>query len=247
MFEQVVLSQIQQRFDLRASRLVTLRTAGIGESALQQRIGPWSRPDVILSYRSMPPENQIKLRFPPGFPEQQMEAVAGELADRIGESVFATDGLAGTSTDLPSSTLGLLKEHGQTVAAAEWGCGGRLCSLLHDGADAGQVFGPGHVWGPLDRPAAVLADVEPVSEAAARALAEGILRQSGASFGLGLTVASQPGAQDAVPRPGSAHMALAWDGTTLHRPVQLAGDRSLIRTLAAAAAVDFLRRHLLSR
>ncbi len=118
MFDHVVLAEIERRFDLRAGRLVTLRTAGVGESALQQRIGTWSRQDVILCYRTMPPENQVKLRFPPGFATQEMETVVTGLAARIGEGVFAVEGLADRSGDLPSVTLGLLRERGETLAHA---------------------------------------------------------------------------------------------------------------------------------
>ncbi len=245
MFERVVAVEIEQRFDLYAGRLVTLRTAGIGESALQQRIGPWGRQDVVLSYRTAAPENQIKLRFPPGFPEQEMRALVDGLAARIGAGVFAIDGLDGPAHDLPSVTLELVRERGETLAVAEWGCGGRLCSLLNQAVESQHVLRRGYVWGAQDRPISVASDAKPVSEVVARALAEGVLQDSRASYGLGLTVASQAGPQDSLLRPGTAHVAVATAIGTSHRPVQLAGGRDLIRTLAAAAAVDFLRRQIL--
>ena len=121
-----------------------------------------------------------------------------------------------------------------------------MCSLLQEGKGAEDVFLGGQVWGGRQRPPTLAEDSEPVSEAAARALAEDVLRESGATYGLGLTVSADPGSQDQKLIPGSTHMALATSDETLHRKVQLAGDRSLIRKLAAAAAVDFLRRRLLS-
>ncbi len=246
MFEEVVLAALEQRFHLRPGRLVTLRTAGIGESALQQRIGTWTRQDVVISYRSIPPENQIKLRFPPGFPEREMRVMADELAMRIGASVFAIDGLGGLPATLPAATLGLLKERGETLAAAEWGGGGRLCSLLQGAEGASRVLAHGHVCGYGDRPAGLATGVEMVSETAARALAEDVRRATGASFGLGLTVASEAGSEGVATSPGTTQMALATAQATLHRQIQLGGDQDLIRLLAAAAAVDLLRRHVLS-
>ena len=247
MFESVVVAEIAQRFELHAGRLVTLRTAGIGESALQQRIGSWGRRDVVLSYRTAAPENQIKLRFPPAFPEQEMRAVVDAVAVRIGAGVFAIDGLDGPADDLPSVTLGLVRERGETLAVAEWGCGGRLCSLLNEAVESQNVLRRGYVWGAQDRPIGVASDAELVSEPVARALAERVQQDGNVSYGLGLTVASRPGPQDSPLRPGSAHMAVATADGTSHRPVQLAGGRDLIRTLAAASAVDFLRRHILRR
>ena len=246
MFEEVVLAGLRRRFDVRPGRLVTLRTVGIGESALQERIGAWGRQDVILSYRTMPPENQIKLRFPPGFASQEMKSIVEALVARVGAGVFAIEGMGGSAGDLPSATVALLAKCGETVAAAEWGCGGRLCSLLLDGSDAARTVGCGLIWAAGERPAGLTEGADLVSEAAARALAQGIRRDSGASLGLGLTVASEPGPPATSADLGSAHVALATAEVTLYRPVQLAGGRDLIRTLAAAAAVDFLRRHILS-
>lgn len=245
MFDGVVVPELHRRFVLRPGRLVTLRTAGIGESELQQRIGSWPRRDVTLGYRTMPPENQVKLRFPPAIPEQEARAVTESLAARIGQAVFAIEGLGDPSGDLPSVTLGQLGARAQTVAVAEWGCGGRLCALLHDGVGAGDVLRGGRVLGHGERAISLPRDADPVSEAAARALAEDALVASGATYGLALMVVADPGLQESQRRPGSAHVALAGCGGTQHRPFQVAGNRPLIRTLAAGAAVDFLRRQVL--
>lgn len=245
MFDGVVVPELRRRFVLYPGRLVTLRTAGIGESELQQRIGPWRRHDVPLGYRTVPPENQVKLRFPHAFAEQEARVVAESLAARIGEALFAIEGLGDPSGDLPSVTLGLLGARAQTVAVAEWGCGGRLCALLHDGVDAEHVLQEGRVLGRGEWVVSLPRDADPVSEAAARALAEDALVASGASYGLALTVVARRGLQESQREPGSAHVALAGCGGTRHRPFRVAGDRSLIRTLAAGAAVDFLRRQVL--
>ena len=122
-----------------------------------------------------------------------------------------------------------------------------MCSLLNLAAAAQHVLRRGYVWGAQDRPLSVASNSEMVSEAAARALADGVLRDSSASYGLGLTVASQPGSEPSARRSGSAHVALATADGSSYRCVHLAGGRELIRTLAAASAVDFLRRHILSR
>jgi len=245
MFEGVVVPVLHRRFSLRPGRLVTLRTAGIGESRLQQRIGPWRRREVTLGYRTMPPENQVKLRFPPDTADQEARAVAESLAARIGEAVFSIEGLGDPTGDLPSVTLGLLGARAQTVAVAEWGCGGRLCALLYDGVGAEDVLRGGRILGRGERATNLPSDAAPVSEAAARALAEDALVASGATYGLALTVVADPDLHGSQRGSGSAHVALAGCGGTQHRPFQVAGSRSLIRTLAAGAAVDFLRRQLL--
>lgn len=101
MFTALVHQQLQQRFRLQPDRLVTLRSIGIGESAIQELLDAIRLPDgVQLGFRAVPDEVQTKLLFPGGFSEQHKQACVAEVAARIGDHVFAIDGLSEMQGDL---------------------------------------------------------------------------------------------------------------------------------------------------
>jgi PncC family amidohydrolase len=82
-----------------------------------------------------------------------------------------------------------------------------------------------------------------VSEAAARAMAEGTARVLGADVGLAFTGVAGPESQEGV-APGTVFIALSTDASTRIIRVELPGDRERVRQHAAMAALDLLRRHL---
>jgi len=83
-----------------------------------------------------------------------------------------------------------------------------------------------------------------VSEAVARAMAEGIRRRTDADIGLGLTGIAGPGGGTPEKPVGTVWFALAdAAGTTATREV-FAGDRAFIRRRAANYALNLLRSRL---
>lgn len=101
MFDALVRRQLRQRFSLQPDCLVTLRSIGIGESAIQQCLDGMQLPDdVQLGFRAAPEEVQTKLLFPSDFPQSIKQACVANVAERIGDYVFAIDGLAGWQGDL---------------------------------------------------------------------------------------------------------------------------------------------------
>ena len=83
-----------------------------------------------------------------------------------------------------------------------------------------------------------------VSEAAARAMAEGARRVLGADVGLSITGVAGPGTQDGQP-PGTVFVGLAREGhETVAVPFTVPGDRARVRQYAAISALDLLRRSL---
>lgn len=108
LFEQVVLPKLKERFDLNPGRLVTLRTVAIGESSLQQRLQGFDPHPAVLGFRTVPPENQVKLRIPASLPDTGVVALVDELRRRIGAPVFSIEGVDGEpgGTWLPQSKAG---------------------------------------------------------------------------------------------------------------------------------------------
>lgn len=258
LFDARVLPQIRERFAVEPGQLVTLRTTGVGESNLQERIGTWNRPDIVLSYRTRLPENHVKLRFRAGTERSRIVTEATTLAERIGSPVFCIEGLQPTEHPLARHTGDLERvvvEHliqaGLGISTAESCTGGRIASLITAVPGSSAIFPEaivtysnaskvrqlGVLQSTLDAHGAV-------SEPVAREMAEGVRNVAGTPFGLAATGIAGPGGGSPEKPVGTVHIALATPDGTHHRRLRFGGDRARIQTLSAASALDLLRRHL---
>ena len=251
MFQAQVVPALCARFHLTPGRLVTLRTTGVGESTLQDRIGPFQEPDAVLAYRTSLGENQVKLRFAPNTPEARIHQVVHEVRTRIGSPVFAIDGLDGPGGSLVHTVAEALTHAGQSLATAESCTGGRIAALCTGVPGSSAWFVEGAVVYANEAkvrtlgvtPAALEAHGA-VSEPVARAMAEGIRARAGTTYGLATTgIAGPTGGSEAKP-VGTVHMALATPEHTVHRVARFGGDRARVQALASHATLDLLRRHL---
>lgn len=138
-----------------------------------------------------------------------------------------------------------------TLATAESCTGGLLASLLTDVTGCSHAFERGFVTYTnqskhelLGVPPPLLDDPGPVSEAVARAMAEGALARSKADIALSITGFAGPGGAD--DRPGLVHFASAVrGGPTLHRRCLFAErDRAGVRVRAVETALDMLKERL---
>ena len=258
LFDAHVLPRISERFDLVPGRLVTLRTTGIGESNLQERIGTYQVPGVTLSYRTRLPENHIKLRFDPDVSDTHVVEEATRVAGLIGNSVFCIEGLLPAQHPLASPTgeleevvVQLLVAGGHTVATAESCTGGRVAAKLTAVPGSSAAFLEAAVT--YSNAAKVrLVGVEQsaldahdaVSEPVAIQMAAGVRERAGTAFGLSTTGIAGPGGGSEDKPVGTVHIALATPDRVHHRKLRLGGNRSRIQSLATAAVLDLLRRHL---
>lgn len=114
-----VQQQLLQRFTVKPEQLVTLRSVGIGESAIQQRLQDIALPDgVRLGFRAAVEEVQTKLLFPADFPEQERQRQIDTIQAAIGHYVFAVDGLAeDLGGDLLTTVDRLLQRQAQALGA----------------------------------------------------------------------------------------------------------------------------------
>jgi competence/damage-inducible protein CinA-like protein len=243
MFGARVLPELQRRFVLQPGHLITLRTVGVGESRLQQLLAGWQHDSVSLGYRARAPEVQVKLRFPPGFSAPQRDALADTVAQPIGIGVYCREGYGrdtGPQGELGEVVLQLLGGQGLTLAVAEQGAGGVLAAMLHGASVSLQAASapPSAL-----RCSRVCAADGPASGQQASALAAAALADSGCDLGLGLSLQSDPRGD----QPGSAWAVLASADGVRDHSFKVAGGRALMQTLAAGAAMDFVRRRLLER
>lgn len=132
LFAERILPTLNTRFSLAADRLITLKTVGIGESAIQELLRPITLPEgVAIGYRASLGEVQIKLLFPHAYPEQWLNQLTEAVAAPLGDKVFAIDdSSAGGCSDLVGVVDGLMRQHQLSLAVLETvsrGCLGSLC------------------------------------------------------------------------------------------------------------------------
>jgi len=101
MFLEKIRPGINQRFTLKPSKLITLRTIGIGESDIQERIKLLQVPErVQLGFRADSDEVQVKLLFPFDYPHSAISNLLSEMIKKLGSYVFTIDGYSEVTGDL---------------------------------------------------------------------------------------------------------------------------------------------------
>lgn len=128
-FRERIQPELYRRFDLRPWRLVTLRTVGIGESGIQQKLMGLEFPEgVTLSFRTGSLENQTKLLFRTDFPESKLRQFVEKVSAAIGKQVFSIDGLDGKGQPLVEVIATLISSAGQSLTVTESVSGGQIAS-----------------------------------------------------------------------------------------------------------------------
>ncbi|MDO9423325.1 MAG: molybdopterin-binding protein [Methylobacter sp.] len=129
LFLESIQPTLASRFLLQPNRLITIRTLGLGESAIQQRIDAIEIPaQVQLGFRASPDDVQTKLLFPQNYPEAAMTTLVDKMAVELGDHVFAIDGLGRASGDLVFTVDQLMIAGQHTLAVAETASQGLLAA-----------------------------------------------------------------------------------------------------------------------
>ncbi|HJU88598.1 MAG TPA: competence/damage-inducible protein A [Gemmatimonadaceae bacterium] len=231
----------------------TLRTTGIGESALAERLGDLARDVDGLSVAYLPGWEGADLRLTVRAPRDVAERLIGSAADRLRERaepyVYGRDG-----TDLAALVLDLCRARHLTLGAAESCTGGMLGARITAVPGSSDVFLGGIVAydnGVKTR----LLDVDPqlieqhgaVSEEVASAMAAGVGARLGCDVGIGITGIAGPDGGTPEKPVGTVWIAVQfpWAARTLGR--RYIGDREEIRMRACQAALDIVRREVQGR
>jgi nicotinamide-nucleotide amidase len=145
-----------------------------------------------------------------------------------------------------------LTMHNATISAAESCTGGLLAQRLTSIAGSSSYFLGGVVcysnelktaWAGV--PPEMIAAKGAVSSEVAAALAEGIRRRVGSTFGVGITGIAGPSGGTEEKPVGTVHIALSHAGGVKERGVRFPGDREAIRWQASQLALDMVRVHYL--
>lgn len=129
LFQESILPKLSTRFLLQPGQLVSIKTFGLGESVIQERINSIEIPtEVELGFRAGTDEVQTKLLFPFAYPKRAMTALVNRLAEPLGDHVFAIDGLGETTGDLVFEINKLMTDRQITLAIIETASHGLLAS-----------------------------------------------------------------------------------------------------------------------
>ena len=129
LFSESVKPDLLTRFTLRAPHLVSLKTLGLGESAIQELIKDISIPtEVQLGFRAGTDDVQTKLLFPFHYPKTALNCLVTEFSQCLGDYVFAIDGLDETTGDLAFEVDKLMTAKHYTLALIETASHGLLAA-----------------------------------------------------------------------------------------------------------------------
>jgi nicotinamide-nucleotide amidase len=170
-------------------------------------------------------------------------ALASTLKAALAPAVFAED-----DRPVEELVLGLVREQGLTLGAAESCTGGLVAARLTSVPGASDVFRGGIVayengvkLAPLGVAEETLAAYGAVSAETAAAMAEGAQRSLGVDVAIAVTGIAGPGGGTPEKPVGLVHLCAAGPGRALARELHLPGDREAIRRRATAAALHLLR------
>jgi nicotinamide-nucleotide amidase len=229
-----------------------LRVAGMGESALEQRIKPiYTRyADVNTTILAAPGEIQIHLRIwtdDAAHAQKTLDEIVRSFQLALTDRIFSLDG-----SPLEEVVAQILTMNGATISAAESCTGGLLAQRLTSIAGSSSYFLGGVVcysnelktaW--ADVPAEIIKTKGAVSSEVAIALADGIRRRVGSTLGVGITGIAGPGGGSEEKPVGTVHVAVSHAGGVKERGTRFPGDREAIRWHAAQLALDMVRIHFL--
>lgn len=127
LFLETIRPGLESRFSLKPGQLISIKTIGIGESDIQERISAVEIPaQVRLGFRAGMDEVQTKLLFPNDYPQTAMATLVTNVASQLGDYVFAIDGLAETTGDLVAVVDKLMIAGKHTLAVIETASQGLL-------------------------------------------------------------------------------------------------------------------------
>lgn len=251
MTDDTLIPLLRERGTGAVIRSRTLRTTGIPESLLQDRIARAGVKPGAASLAYLPGVDGVDLRITargarPEDAEREIAAVEQGIRAELAEAIYGDE-----DTDLAAVVLDRCRAAGRTIAVAESCTGGMLGARLTAIAGSSDVFLGGVIAyanavkvrelgvsaGDLERDGAV-------SETVVRAMASGVRAKFGADIGLAITGVAGPGGGTPEKPVGLVWICAATDDRVEPRRLQGWGDRHEIRYRATQAAMDLARRML---
>ncbi|MEP6944594.1 MAG: competence/damage-inducible protein A [Acidobacteriota bacterium] len=230
-----------------------LKVSGMGESAVDEIAAPiyTTYPTVQTSILFNKSDVEIHLAAHAANADEAAETadeLAGKLAAALGVAVFSTHG-----EKIEAVVGSLLLRRNETVSVAESCTGGLIGERLTEVPGSSAYFIEGAVTysnaakiRTLGVPEAVIDEFGAVSSQCAEAMAKGMREYAGTDHAISVTgIAGPDGGTESKP-VGTVYIGYSGPGGTFSKKMVLPGDRYLIRWRSSHAALDLLRRQLMT-
>jgi nicotinamide-nucleotide amidase len=224
-----------------------LKIAGMTESGVEEKLKPYyeRHPGELVTILASGGQIEIHLN---ADAQSFIDTREAELREIFGARLFGVD------DDTMESVVGaLLLARGETVSTAESCTGGLLGSRITDVPGSSAWF----IGGVVTYTSAAksdLAGVDPalirehgeVSEAVAIALARGARARFGTTWGAAITGIAGPTGGTPEKPVGTVHIAVAGPNGEHHRKLLWPAPRAMVKWFSTQAALDLLRRTMLT-
>jgi nicotinamide-nucleotide amidase len=234
-------------------RSLTLRTTGIAESLLQDRLRDLRPGDAVtaptLAYLPGVDGVDLRVTMRGSTSDEALARLADDIRRAVPDHIYGED-----ATDLAAVLLDMCRADGLRIAVAESCTGGLLGARLTAIPGSSDVFIGGVIAysnevkiAELGVPPALLEAHGAVSEPVVREMASAAQRKFGAEMALAITGVAGPGGGTPEKPVGLVWVCAAVEGLVEARKLQSWGDRQEVRYRATQAAMDLARRLLLAR
>jgi nicotinamide-nucleotide amidase len=228
---------------------IQIRTAGVGESALETLFEPLFARYPGLGIAFCAHLGQVDCRISSPDKRYDMAALRGladECAALLGEDFvcFGHDKMVKVVSDM-------LRAQGRTLAVAESCTGGLLANSFTDVCGASKFFQGGIVSYSndskmllLDCPECLLSQHGAVSEECAVAMASGVAERLGSDYGVAITGFAGPTNGPGENPVGTIFIGMQTPGGIWSKKLNYPGPRCAVKERAVTAAIDWLRREV---
>ncbi len=239
--------------DLPVIRIRRLRTQGVGESMLAEKIADWpfGIDGVEIGYYPQDPGVDVKITAT-GADETEAGARLGRAVEEVRARLDLHIYAEGHVT-LPEVLGGLLRARGKMLSLAESCTGGLAASLVTSVAGSSDYFDGGVITysnaaktALLGVPRELIAAKGAVSGDVAAAMADGLRILRGTGYAIAITGIAGPGGATEEKPVGLVYIAIAGPDGTEVRETRHGGDRTTVQRRSAVTALDLLRRRLLA-
>ena len=251
MFDNFVVPLLRREFPLAAPFVCrTLRTSGIAESLVQEkiaaRLNPFAAAGLEIGYCARTGQVDVRLSARGGNGKEIVRAAEAIVQKILGAQIYGFD-----DEEMETAVVRLLTGRKKTLALAESCTGGCISHRVTNVPGASVVFPGGFVTYSneskqkfLGVRAETLVAHGAVSEAVAREMAEGARSQLGADFALAVTGIAGPGGGTKEKPVGTVFIGLAGDfGTVVERKLN-PFERGTFKEVTAWQALEMLRLRL---
>jgi nicotinamide-nucleotide amidase len=225
----------------------TLRTTGIGESVVEEKIGGplqrWVEAGLDLGYCARPGQVDVRLAAHGSDAERQVREAETIVRGLLGPYIYGVE-----DEDLETVIVRLLTERKATLALAESCTGGYIANRVTNVPGASAVLLAGLVTYSnaakqkfLGVHAETLARHGAVSEPVAREMADGARRLLRADYALAVTGIAGPGGGTPDKPVGTAYIALSENQRTSVQFQYSPVDRETFKYVISQRALDLLR------